>query len=195
MCCLWYLTTEVRCNDFISLSFRQYSMVISWSWFCSPFWPPALCIWICRRNCISSAIFFFPVATVNNKMMLFLLSVFPVLLLFALELELFALAILTQAPTAQSCTLVPFVKLNSYLLKYLPFHTQPALTISSLWNQKIFRRKVSRAGFSASFGFSPHLTKWEAGNPWVVTVMLWLRHMKGFLPSPAHRTSKIFPST
>lgn len=44
---------------------------------------------------ISSAIF--SVATVNNKTMLLLLSVFPILLLlFALELELFALAILTQ---------------------------------------------------------------------------------------------------
>jgi len=61
----------------------------------------------------------------NNKMMLLLLSVFPILLLlFALELELFALAVLTQGSHSPKLCISTICKIEQLLTEMLRFsHT------------------------------------------------------------------------
>lgn len=53
-------------------------------------------------------------------MMLFLLSIFPDLLLFALELELFALAILTQDSHSPKLHISTICKIEQSLTEMLP---------------------------------------------------------------------------
>lgn len=105
--------------------------------------------------------------------MLFLLSVFPVLLLlFALELKLFALAVLTQSFRSPKLHISTVCKIGQLLTEMLPL-SHAAFTYSQRPVKQLgnIPEERNNTGLSFSFGFSPHLTKWEAGNPRTVTAV------------------------
>lgn len=123
-------------------------------------------------------------------MMLLLLSVFPILLLlFALELEFFALAILTQGSHSPKPCISTVCKIEQLLTEILCF-SHRACTYSQLPLKQLENIPKERRSTGFSFSFLHSLTKWEIGNPCTVRAVPELRLDSGIrevasLPQPA----------